>query len=61
MKIAPKTQINFFNKEEIKSKYLPKLKKEMSAENFERLKEEKPKITKIFKKSQKKFHIKESS
>ena len=61
MKIAPKTQINFFNKEEIKSKYLPRLKKEMSAENFERLKEEKPKITKIFKKSQKKFHIKESS
>ena len=61
MKIAPKTQINFFNKEEIKSKYLPRLKKEMSDENFERLKEEKPKITKIFKKSQKKFHIKESS
>ena len=64
MKLAPKTQNNFFNKEEIKNRYLPKLKKEMSAEHFEKIekgKEEKPKITKVFKKSHKKFHIKEST
>ena len=61
MKSSPKTQNNFFNKEEIKNRYLPKLKKEMSVEHIEKIKEEKPKITKIFKKSQKKFHIKESS
>ena len=61
IKLAPKTQNNFFNKEEIKNRYLPKLKKEISVEHIEKTKEEKPKITKIFKKSQKKFHIKESS
>ena len=59
IKLGQKTQNNFFNKEEIKNKYLPKLKKEKSADVLEKIKEEKPKITKIFKKTYNKFHIKE--
>ena len=63
IKLGQKTQNNFFNKEEIKNRFLPKLKKEMSVDVFERInekKEENPKITKILKKSHKKFHIKEN-
>ena len=63
IKLGHRTQNNFFNKEEIKNRFLPKLKKEMSADVFEIIKEnkeEKPKITKIMKKTHKKYHIKEN-
>ena len=63
LKLSHRTQNHFFKKEEIKNKYLPKIKKEMSADVIDRFnnkKEEKPTITKILKKGQKKFHIKES-
>ena len=61
-KIGKRSQNNFFKKEQIKSTYLPKLKKEISVEN-ENIKEneENPKITKIFKKSHSKIHIKENN
>ena len=59
IKLGTKTQDNFFNKEEIKNKFLPRLKKEKSYDVLEKIKEEKPKITKIFKKTYNKFHIKE--
>ena len=52
IKLSHRTQNHFFKKEEIKKKVLPKLKKEMSADVFEKLnnkKEEKPTITKILK------------
>ena len=52
IKLGHKTQNSFYKKEENKDKYLPKLKKEISAENIN---EEKPKITKIFKKTYSKF------
>ena len=61
IKLGHKTQNLFFNKEEIKNKYLPKLKKEMSVDALQRIKEEKPKITKVIKKNNKKYHIKESN
>ena len=48
VKFGHKTQNNFYKKEENKDKVLPKLKREISAENIN---EEKPKITKIFKKT----------
>ena len=48
IKLGHKTQNSFYKKEENKDKILPKLKKEISAENIN---EEKPKITKIFKKT----------
>ena len=51
-KLGHKTQNSFYKKEENKDKFLPKLKKEISAENIN---EEKPKITKIFKKTYSKF------
>lgn len=60
-KMGHRTQNNFFKKEEIKSKYLPKLKKEMSADAFEKINEEKPRITKIMKKSYSKIHLKENN
>ena len=59
-----KTQSNFFKKEEIRNKYLPKLKKEMSAEALDRANDnnqDKPKITKIFRKTHSKFHIKSNN
>ena len=51
-KLGHKTQNSFYKKEENKDKFLPKLKKEIPSENIN---EEKPKITKIFKKTNSKF------
>ena len=59
-----KTQNMLYKKGEKKNNYLPKLNKENSAEVLERVKEnllDKPKITKIFKKSYSKFQIKSNS
>ena len=52
VKLGHKTQNSFCKKEENKDKFLPKLKKEIPSENIN---EEKPKITKIFKKTNSKF------
>ena len=52
VKLGHKTQNSFYKKEENKDKFLPKLKKEIPSENIN---EEKPKITKIFKKTNSKF------
>ena len=61
-KIGKRTQNNFFKKEEIKTTFLPKIKKEILAENEnDKENEENPKITKIFKKSRSKLHIKENN
>jgi len=61
-KIGKRTQNNFFKKEEIKSTYLPKIKKEILAENENKKEnEENPKITKIFKKSHSTLNIKENN
>ena len=61
-KIGKRTQNNFFKEEQIKTTYLPKLKKEISVDNENmKEKEENPKITKIFKKSHSTLHLKENN
>ena len=62
-KIGKRTQNNFFKKEELKTTYLPKIKKDSTMEGREVLKEieENPKITKIFKKSHSTLQLKENN
>ena len=61
-KIGKRTQNNFFKKEEIKTTYLPKIKKEILPENEKgKENEDNPKITKIFKKAHSKLNIKENN
>lgn len=63
IKIGKRTQNKFIKKEELKTTYLPKIKKEILMESRENIKdiEENPKITKIFKKSHSSLHLKENN
>ena len=60
-KLGKRTQNNFFKKEEIKSTYLPKIKKESDIAEIKKENDDNPKITKIFKKSHSKLHLKENN
>ena len=62
-KIGKRSQNNFFKKEELKTTLLPKIKKELTGEIYEIVKEteENPKITKILKKSHSKLILKENN
>ena len=60
-KLGKRTQNNFFKKEEIKSTYLPKIKKESDIAEIKKENDDNPKITKIFKKSNSKLHLKENN
>ena len=62
-KIGKRSQNNFFKKEELKTTLLPKIKKELTGEVYEIVKEteENPKITKILKKSHSKLILKENN
>ncbi len=61
-KIGKRTQNNFFKKEEIKTAYLPNIKKDILPETLgdKKENEENPKVTKILKKARSKLHFKES-
>ena len=64
-KIGKRTQNNFFKKEEIKTAFLPKIKKEVigdiQIQDNKRESEDNPKITKILKKAHSKINLKQTN